>query len=104
MIACMCKILVVHWIITAAVTMSTYFLVLVLDDMASTEKTTQHSFFSRFTYTSLFCIIVISLSVLIPMWKQYIAQFKVLILGPWDIPTKASMNLDYMIQSTVASN
>ena len=42
-----------------------------------------------------FLIVNITVGFIIPLWKYYLQQYKVQFRGPWDIPTKATMQLDY---------
>lgn len=51
-----------------------------------------------FLYTILFWMIILLLGIVIPLWKHYLAQYKLQLRGPWDIPTKDDMHLDYIYE------
>lgn len=44
-----------------------------------------------------FMIMIFALGVLFPAWKYFLQHTKVLIKGPWEIPTTKSMQLDYKV-------
>jgi hypothetical protein len=73
---------VANWCITAAVSTSTLLLLLVLEDGPSLV---------------VFVAIMLMLGLVVPAWKYVAQNAKVLLRGPWDIPTPASMQLDYTI-------
>jgi len=45
----------------------------------------------------LFLALNVVVGVILPAWKCHLQHAKVLIRGPWDIPTAASMRLDYVL-------
>jgi hypothetical protein len=78
-------LLVANWWITAAVSTSTLMLLLVLEDLPSLYA---------------FVVLTVSLGLVLPAWKYATQGAKVLLRGPWDIPTAASMQLDYTVPAT----
>jgi hypothetical protein len=89
---------VVHWCITMAITMSTQSLLFVLDEPQQQPLDHSLSPQSPLQFTTLFWLIVISLGIVIPIWKRHLAKYKVILRGPWDIPTKDDMKLDYKLR------
>lgn len=88
---------VVHWFITTVVIISTQCLLFVLDSQHA-PPTDQPSLDRQpLSYSTMFWIVVSSLGLWIPIWKYHLAQYKVMLRGPWDIPTKDVMKLDYKL-------
>ena len=91
---------VIHWCITSAAAISTQSLLFVLDDQQQQQNSLNHisqQQQQQLSYTTLFWIMVVSLGVLIPIWKRHLAKYKVILRGPWDIPTKDVMELDFKL-------
>lgn len=68
--------------------------------MTAKALSSEESFVLRNAHVILFVAMLLILGIFVPVWKQYMARFKVLLRGPWDIPSKASMNLEYMVPSS----
>ena len=79
---------VATWLITSAIGASTILLLLILEDRQSLY---------------IFVAILVTLGLVLPAWKYVAQNAKVLLRGPWEIPTAASMQLDYVIPTTKAS-
>jgi hypothetical protein len=82
-------------------TISTQSLLFVIDEELKQKQqklypTSNHHL--QLSFSTLFWIMVLSLGIVIPTWKRYLAQYKVLFRGPWDIPTKEVMELDCKLQ------
>jgi hypothetical protein len=82
-------------------TISTQCLLFIIDEELKQElqklypSSNQHL---QLSFSILFWIMVLSLGIVIPTWKLHLAQYKVLFRGPWDIPTREVMELDYKLQ------
>lgn len=87
----------VHWLIAAAASISTGTLLYLLDDVAAHTMPLELPVNRRYSSTILFSLMLLVLVIVVPMWKHYMSRFKVLLHGPWDIPRKASMKLEYLV-------
>jgi hypothetical protein len=75
---------VATWLITIAVCAATVLLLITLDNVQ---------------YLLGFAVISVSLGLVLPAWKFIIQRQKILLRGPWEIPTAASMQLDAFMVS-----
>lgn len=66
------------WVVTLAIFIST---LLILDSVQ---------------YRLAFTLAMVTIILIIPLWKQVLQQRKVLLHGPWDIPKATNMQLDFV--------
>jgi hypothetical protein len=76
------------WLITAAIAVATVMLLWILW-LEEGDLVPAASFLTGF----------LSLALFLPLWKWKAQECKVLLRGPWDIPTAATMRLDEAIDT-----